>query len=58
MVSSALPAIVKFNIRCLTPALLFKGYKFGQKFQKQKKAGDPLCTTFLQFIDWYFSEES
>jgi hypothetical protein len=28
------------------------GYKYGQKFQKQKKATDPLCATFLQFMDW------
>lgn len=27
------------------------GYKYGQKFQKQKKPTDPLCATFLQFMD-------
>jgi hypothetical protein len=29
------------------------GYKYGQKFQKQKRPTDPLCATFLQFMDWY-----
>lgn len=46
-------------VRGFTPPLIYMayamtaGYKYGQKFQKQKKATDPLCTSFLQFIDWY-----
>jgi hypothetical protein len=34
------------------------GYKYGQKFQKQKKPTDPLCATFLQFMDWYVGAHS